>query len=128
MSQFTSILFRGPSQSIARPRASEVEHPAHYKKKLNFKSQSLSRVLLKKDKSLHRNSVVIMIVEICPFVLIIRILYLNWFGKSLSNPWIIIITCQSSSMGQDKNSIPTDHLLFWGPTTCLIRAETRYCQ
>jgi hypothetical protein len=128
MSRFISILFQDPSQSILRPRVSEAKHQAHYKKKLNFKSQSLNQVLSKKDKCLLHNSVGIMIEEICLFVLIIRIPYPNWFGKSQFNLWIITITCQSSSMGQDKSSILTDRSQFWEPMTYLTRAETKFYQ
>jgi hypothetical protein len=112
MNRFMKLLCQDHYPSILNLTESGVEVPVLFKKNLNFKSHLLNLELLKKDKCLHLNFVDTMIVEICLFEWIIKILCLNWLGRFQYSHWIIIIICLFFLMVRDRNLILIDHLLF----------------
>jgi hypothetical protein len=83
-----------------------------FKKSLSSKNQSPNQELSKNEKYLNHSSVATMTEETCLSESIIKIHYPNLFGKFLLNHSTIIIISLFSSMGQDRNSIHTDHSLF----------------
>ena len=123
---------KNPSQesysNIRNQKALEESAPQHLKRKNYFLNQSPKVVPSKKEKFPLPSSGSIMIVEIYPSKLTIKVLHRNSSGKYQLKPSITITTFPSSWMVAEKESIHIAPSPSWELMICWTKEDQKFYQ